>query len=76
MKLDGLMHQDIHLGRLYSIPFKCKKHIERNRTTKIRIYLQEFARGFVIQAQEFYANSLNKFIRAYLCNYFNALGQM
>ena len=37
------------------------------------MYLLEFAGGFVIQVAEFHANSLNKFIRAYLSKYFNAL---
>ena len=39
------------------------------------MYLLEFAGGFVIQVLEFHANSLNKFIRAYLSNYFNALNR-
>ena len=37
------------------------------------MYLLEFAGGFVIQVVESYANSLNKFIRAYLSKHFNAL---
>ena len=37
------------------------------------MYLLEFAGGFVIQVSKFHANPQNKFIRAYLSNYFNAL---
>ena len=40
------------------------------------MYLLEFAGGFVIQVAEFHANSLNKWIRAYLSKYFNALGEI
>ena len=51
----------------------CKKHIERNGNIDRKMYLLEFAGGFVIQVLEFHANSLNKSIRAYLGNFFNAL---
>ena len=37
------------------------------------MYLLEFAGGFVIQAVEFHENSLDRFIGAYLSNYFNTL---
>ena len=37
------------------------------------MYLLEFAEDFVTLVLEFHANSLNKFIRAYLSNYFNTL---
>ena len=57
----------------YSVLSKCKKHIERSRNTDRKMYLLEFAGGFVIQVLEFHANSLNKSIRAYLSNHFNAL---
>ena len=40
------------------------------------MYLLEFAGGFVIQVLEFHANSLNKSIKAYLTNCFNALSRM
>ena len=35
-----------------------------------------FADGFVVYVAEFHANSLNKWIRAYLSKYFNALGEI
>ena len=39
-------------------------------------YFLELAGGFGIQVLNFHANSLDKFIRAYLSNYFNALVQV
>ena len=50
-----------------------KKYKDRHRNTNRKKYLLKFAGGFVIQVPNFLANSLNKFIRAYLSNYFNAL---
>ena len=50
-----------------------KRNIEKETETQIEKYLLEFAGGFVIQVPNYHTNSLNKFIRAYLSNYFNAL---
>ena len=51
-----------------------KRNIEKETETQIgKKYLLEFAGGFVIQVSKFYAISINKFVRAYLSNYFNAL---
>ena len=55
------------------IPYQVQENKERNRNTDRKRYLLEFAGGFMIQVVEFHANSLNRFIRAYLSNYFNAL---
>ena len=50
-----------------------KKRKEIIRNTNKKMYLLEFAGGFVIQVVKFHANSLNRIIRAYLSKYFNAL---
>ena len=55
------------------IPYQVQENKERNRNTDRKRYLLEFAGGFMIQVVEFHANSLNRFIRAYLSKYFNAL---
>ena len=52
--------------------------MQRNIETETEIQaeknnLLEFTGGFEIQVAEFHENSLNKFLRAYLSKYFNAL---
>ena len=69
-----LRHWNIHYVGSNDAFLSEKKHKEWNRNTDRKKYLLEFAGGFVIQVPKFHANSLDKFIRAYLSNYFNALG--
>ena len=71
--LKKLRHLNIHYVGSNDAFLSEKKHRERNRNTDRKKYLLEFAGGFVIQVEKFHANSLNKFIRVYLSEwYFNA----